>query len=146
MDLNEKQSKTGADGESTGSEASKTQSHPPGTPSIGAASKPDTSQEDGGEAPSTRASQNCNQSDPAQDTIAAFLGKREDNAARYLEIIEEMLNDYEGYHWAESTLIDIYDFIEEHGYISEGQMTAVDNIRNSNTYGNRHRKSSRSRR
>ena len=64
----------------------------------------------------------------AQDVVSQFLSKGENNTAEYIDIIESMLGDYSNYHWAESTLLGIYDFIEKEGYITEKQMEAVDNI------------------
>lgn len=69
--------------------------------------------------------------DAAQDVVSQFLSKGESNAAEYIELIEDMLGDYSKYHWAESTLLGIYDFIEKEGYITEKQMEAVDNIQQS---------------
>jgi len=67
----------------------------------------------------------------AQDVISQFLSKGKSNAAKYIDIIDEMMDDYLEYNWAESTLLDIYDFIKKEGYITEKQIEAVENIRQS---------------
>lgn len=69
--------------------------------------------------------------DKAQDVVSQFLSKRETKATEYIDIIEEMMGDYSKYNWAESTLLGIYDFIEKEGYITEKQIAAIENIRQS---------------
>jgi hypothetical protein len=58
-----------------------------------------------------------------------FLGKHEDNAVKYLRIIEDLLADFETYGWAEDTLTGIWEYVDQNNSISEKQMQAVDNIR-----------------
>ena len=69
--------------------------------------------------------------DEAQDVVSQFLSKRETKATDYIDIIEDMLGNYSTYGWAESTLVGIYDFIEKNGYITDKQIEAVENIRQS---------------
>lgn len=64
-----------------------------------------------------------------EDPIKAFLAKKSKHAEEYLKIIEEMMGDYETYHFAEETLIGIYDYVLANNEITEKQMQAVDNIR-----------------
>lgn len=66
-----------------------------------------------------------------EDPIKAFLAKKEDRAAKWLKIIEEMMGDYETYHFAEDTLIGIYDYVLANNDISDKQIQAVENIRTS---------------
>ena len=69
--------------------------------------------------------------DEAQDAVSQFLSKIETKAADYIDIIEDMLGNYSTYGWAESTLVGIYDFIKKNGYITDKQIEAVENIRQS---------------
>jgi len=69
--------------------------------------------------------------DKVQDVVSQFLSKRETKAADYIDIIEDMFDNYSTYGWAESTLVGIYDFIEKNGYITDKQIEAVENIRQS---------------
>ena len=69
--------------------------------------------------------------DEAQDVVSQFLSKKETKATDYIDIIEDMLGNYSTYGWAESTLVGIYDFIEKNGYITDKQIEAVENIRQS---------------
>lgn len=66
--------------------------------------------------------------DKAENVLDAFLSKKEDKALEYIEKIEDMLNDYESFGWAEYTLADIYKFIKKTGMITDKQIKAVDNI------------------
>lgn len=142
----QEQIKRSADGEGARSQTPEAQEHRQSPPTSSGASSNSSPKGDREAEDSTSATQNDIHPDEAQRVVGAYLRKSEDNAAKYLEQIEEMLSDWETYNWAESTLISIYDFIEEHGYITTKQMEAIDNIRNSHTYGNRHSKSRRSRR
>jgi hypothetical protein len=81
--------------------------------------------------------------DEAQDVVAQFLSKGENNASKYLDILAGLLSNQEGYGWAESTLLGIYDFIEKNGYITEKQMESVDNIKNYDNTTNRKKRRSR---
>lgn len=58
-----------------------------------------------------------------------FINKNDSIVERYKEIIEDMLNRYSSYHYAESTLIGIWEYIEKNGQITEAQRRAVDNIK-----------------
>lgn len=49
-------------------------------------------------------------------------------AEEYAAILEDMLNSGD-YVYAEHTLASIYTFIKEKGYISGGQVSAVNNIK-----------------
>lgn len=64
-----------------------------------------------------------------EDPIKAFLAKKEDRASKYLKIIEDMMGDYENYHFAEDTLIGIYDYVLANNDITDKQVQAVENIR-----------------
>lgn len=66
-----------------------------------------------------------------EDVAQRFLAKGRKQAAEYIDIIEDMLGDYSSYHFAESTLIGIYDFIQENGYITDKQVEAIENIKKS---------------
>lgn len=66
-----------------------------------------------------------------ESVVDRFLSKKETRAAEYRELIEEMMGDYSRYGWAESTLLGIYDFINETGCITEKQIEAIENIRRS---------------
>lgn len=61
--------------------------------------------------------------------LSQFLEKKQERADEYALLIESMMNNYEAYSWAEATLIGIYDFIQDNGYITDKQANAVDNIR-----------------
>lgn len=58
-----------------------------------------------------------------------FLAKHDEQAVKYTKLIEEMLGDYERFNWAEDTLIGIYDHVLQNNSITEGQIRAVENIR-----------------
>lgn len=60
--------------------------------------------------------------------IDNFLKRRERTATQYLEIIEEML-DSDEYSYAESTLTDIYNYVENGKYITDAQIKAVNTIK-----------------
>lgn len=57
-----------------------------------------------------------------------FVGA--DKAGEYMRLIEQMLDERQ-YQFASDTLRGIYESIETNGYITEGQMRAVENINNS---------------
>ena len=61
--------------------------------------------------------------------IDDFLNKGQEKAQEYITIIEDMLNDYDSYHYAEQTLADILQDVEENGRITPRQIKAVENIR-----------------
>lgn len=63
------------------------------------------------------------------DALNEFLNKRATRADEYREIIEKMMGDWEAYHYAESTLLSILDYIDENNCITEGQVNAVENIK-----------------
>jgi len=66
------------------------------------------------------------------DVLNQFIQKNEKRAERYLEVIEDMMNDYQNrYDFAEETLVGIYDHIIENNSITDKQIQAVDNIRKS---------------
>lgn len=66
--------------------------------------------------------------DQSIDPISQFLVKKDAKAIEYAQKIEDMLDDWDGYGWAESTLAGIYKYIEDTGNITERQMVAVDKI------------------
>lgn len=67
--------------------------------------------------------------DKAQTVVQNFLEKREIKASKYIDILEDMLGDFDSYHFAETTLLGIYEFVEENGYITDNQIEAIQNIR-----------------
>lgn len=69
--------------------------------------------------------------DKAQNVVDKFLQKQEDIAIQYIELIEKMLGNYQDYCWAESTLLGVYDFIKENGYITKKQIETIENIKES---------------
>lgn len=73
-----------------------------------------------------------------EDAISQFLNKKAEGADEYALIIESMMNNPEAYGFAEATLVGIYDFIKENGYISDKQITTINNIKDS-IYGRRYR-------
>lgn len=70
-----------------------------------------------------------------------FLNRNIDDVLEIQRIIEEMLDEMDKYGYAEDTLRGIYDMVEETGAVTEGQRTAVENIRRkpSTKYGRRRR-------
>lgn len=62
------------------------------------------------------------------DALNAFIKKNDDRAQKYLNLVEEMMGDYDSYGWAESTLIGIYDWIMEHNSVTDKQIQAIENI------------------
>lgn len=64
------------------------------------------------------------------EALGNFLKKKEDVAYKWKCIIEEMLGDYKSYHYAEKFLVEMLDAIDEHKSLSEGQIKAIENIRN----------------
>ena len=63
-----------------------------------------------------------------EDALDKFINKNSHKAKDYLSIIGGMMSDGR-YGFAQSTLLGIYDSIEETGTVSDGQMRAVDNIK-----------------
>lgn len=74
-----------------------------------------------------------------QSVLDQFLNQHARKAAIYAEFIEEMMSQPHLYGYAESTLVGIYDYINENNTISDKQATTIDNIRKapSRTYGRR---------
>lgn len=70
------------------------------------------------------------------NVLEEFLEHKSEGSGHYLQIIDSMLGS-NSYSYAEQTLVGIYEFIEEHGYITENQKHTVDNIKNkpSRSYG-----------
>lgn len=64
------------------------------------------------------------------DAIGNFLKKKQAPAEKWKGIIEEMLGDYKSYHYAERFLVQMLDEIYESKSLSEGQIKAIENIRN----------------
>jgi len=62
------------------------------------------------------------------ETLNNFINKNNERAAEYLKILEDMLNSG-NYIYAEHTLASMYGFIEKNGYISDSQITAINNIK-----------------
>jgi len=63
------------------------------------------------------------------DALQEFLNKNSKRAEEYQEVIEGMMGDWERYGYAQSTLIGILEFIDEHNSITDNQVQAVENIR-----------------
>lgn len=63
------------------------------------------------------------------NALEQFINKNSDRAEEYKLIIEDMMGDYSSYHYAESTLLGILDFIEQNDNITDAQVKAVENIR-----------------
>lgn len=63
------------------------------------------------------------------DALEQFINKNSNRAEEYREIIEEMMNNYSAYHYAESTLLGILDYIDENDTITDAQIQAIENIK-----------------
>ena len=66
-----------------------------------------------------------------EDALDKFINKNSDKVEEYQSMIGRMMSDDRTFGFAQSTLAGIYDSIEATGTITDGQMRAVDNIRNS---------------
>ncbi|MEX2053937.1 MAG: hypothetical protein WD883_00055 [Candidatus Colwellbacteria bacterium] len=64
------------------------------------------------------------------DPLKQFLSKGKARTEPYLELIDDLLNQYERYGYAGNTLMSIKEFIEESGTITDGQIRAIQNIKN----------------
>lgn len=64
------------------------------------------------------------------EALGNFLKKKQAPAIKWKAIIEEMLGDYKSYHYAERFLVEMLDVIYESKSLSEGQIKAIENIRN----------------
>lgn len=64
------------------------------------------------------------------EALSNFLKKKQAPAEKWQRIIEEMLGDYKAYHYAERFLVQMLDEIYENKSLSEGQIKAIENIRN----------------
>ena len=65
----------------------------------------------------------------AEDILDEFIAKHKSHADEYTAIIERMLGDYDAYHYAEDTLLNILGYIEENDIITDGQIQAIENIK-----------------
>lgn len=63
------------------------------------------------------------------NALEQFLDNGQTRAEEYREIIEDMMSDWSAYGYAEATLISILDYIEENDFITDGQVRAVENIK-----------------
>lgn len=64
------------------------------------------------------------------DDLERFIAKNSERAEQYEIIISIMLNDDEGrYAYASDTLTDILEYIERNNNITDGQVRAVENIK-----------------
>ncbi len=61
--------------------------------------------------------------------LEQFIKKNSSRGQEYREIIEEMMGDYSAYNYAEDTLLDILDYIDENDTITDAQILAIENIR-----------------
>lgn len=64
----------------------------------------------------------------SQNVLDQFINKNSKRASEYMAKIEEMMGQHHLYGYAESTLIGIYDYINENNTITDKQCQAVDNI------------------
>ena len=61
--------------------------------------------------------------------LEQFINKNSSRAEEYREIIEDMMGDYYTYHYAESTLLNILEFIDENDTITDAQVQTIENIK-----------------
>jgi hypothetical protein len=129
---NQRQTKGGAIGEEARSQASQEKENPIES-SRKEPHQAESYPQNAGEASRTAASESPKEIPvvKSKSVVDLFLQKGEDRAAEYIDILESMLGDDYHYGFAYTTLLGIYDFIEKHGYITEKQVEAVDNIRKS---------------
>lgn len=64
-----------------------------------------------------------------EDVISNFIDKKKSLATEYIAIIEELMGDHDSYGYAESTLMSIYDYILENDNITQGQIEAIEHIK-----------------
>lgn len=69
------------------------------------------------------------------DALSQFLNKNSDRAAKWMRIIDKMLDDGESYAYAEDTLVGIKQNIEENERVTDAQIQAVENIRDKPSLG-----------
>jgi len=69
-----------------------------------------------------------------EDILDNFIKKNSKRAMEWSNIIEEMLSDDDSYGYARSTLIGILDFIDANENITDGQIQAVENIKDEPSY------------
>ena len=62
------------------------------------------------------------------NSLEQFINKNSSRAQKYYEILEEMLKSGR-YIYAEHTLADILEYIDENDTITDGQIEAIQNIR-----------------
>ena len=65
----------------------------------------------------------------SDNPIEQFINKNSKRAEEYHEIIENMMDDYYSYGYAENTLLGILEYIENNDDISDAQVEAVENIK-----------------
>lgn len=65
----------------------------------------------------------------SDNPLEQFLNKKAERAAKWREVIEDMLSSGLRYQYAEPTLLGILEHIEENGDISDAQIQAVENIK-----------------
>jgi len=61
--------------------------------------------------------------------LEQFINKNSNRAEEYREIIEDMMGDYSTYHYAESTILNILEYIDENDTITDAQVQAIKNIK-----------------
>lgn len=64
------------------------------------------------------------------EALGKFISQKQSKCEKYYHMIEEMLGDYKSYHYAEKFLVSVMDTIYENKTISEGQIKAIENIKN----------------
>ena len=71
------------------------------------------------------------------NALEQFINKNSKRAEEYREIIEEMMGNYDAYHYAQETLLGILDYIEENHSVTDAQVGAITNIKSnpSKRYG-----------
>ena len=62
------------------------------------------------------------------ETISQFLNNHSKRAQEYVEIIENMMGEWNRYGYAEQTLVGILNYIDENNNITDAQVQAVENI------------------
>ena len=73
----------------------------------------------------------------SDNPLEQFINKNSERAEEYREIIEDMMGDYDAYHYAESTLLGILEYIDENDPITAAHIQALENIKEkpSESYG-----------
>lgn len=65
--------------------------------------------------------------DESQTTLDDFVNKGREKATFWKDEVSDLLSNSE-FDFASDTLLGIYDFIEERGFVTDGQIQAIKNI------------------